>query len=139
MPILGDNSKQTLEINQERVRWIKVMFSRSGAMTYIKFCPLEVPPTTPEATATTIKGTTTAGGGEETTSAGEPTSAPVNTPNGEVTVVPTQSEPTGAPVDTPTGGVTTAPSQSASTPLPPVDSPGGENSVSNYAVANCTA
>jgi hypothetical protein len=71
VPILGDNSKQTLEINQERVRWIKVMFSRSGAVTYIKFCPLEVPPTTPEATATTIEATTTAGGGEETTSAGD--------------------------------------------------------------------
>ncbi len=47
VPILGDNSFQILEINQERVRWIKVMFSRSGAVTFVKFCPLVVTPPAP--------------------------------------------------------------------------------------------
>jgi hypothetical protein len=41
VPLLGNNSKQVLDINQERVRWIKVMFGRSGAVTHIKFCPKE--------------------------------------------------------------------------------------------------
>jgi hypothetical protein len=39
VPILGDNSFQVVKIDTERVRWIKVMMEKSGAVTYIKFCP----------------------------------------------------------------------------------------------------
>jgi len=41
VPLLGDNSKQVVPINQDRVRWIKVMLARSGAVTHVKFCPPE--------------------------------------------------------------------------------------------------
>jgi len=39
VPLLGDNSAQTIDIKQDNVRWIKVMLSRSGAVSFIKFCP----------------------------------------------------------------------------------------------------
>jgi hypothetical protein len=39
VPLLGDNSYQVLEIDEENVKWIKVMFKRSGAVTSITFCP----------------------------------------------------------------------------------------------------
>ena len=46
--LLGDNSKQTLEINIENVKEIKVTLGGSGAVTFIDFCydpDLVVPPT----------------------------------------------------------------------------------------------
>ena len=86
VPLLDDNSKQTLQINQARVRWIKVMFSRSGAVTYIKFCPLENPPPTPPAATPTIGGGPPSGGNEPTPEGGEPTPSgggePAPTPEG---------------------------------------------------------
>ena len=39
VPLLGDNSFQTLIIDQANVKWIKVMLARSGAVTFITFCP----------------------------------------------------------------------------------------------------
>jgi hypothetical protein len=39
VPRLGDNSFQVFKINQAAVRSIKVIMTRSGAVTYIKFCP----------------------------------------------------------------------------------------------------
>jgi hypothetical protein len=39
VPLLGDNSYQVLEIDQENVKWIKLMLTRSGAMTSVTFCP----------------------------------------------------------------------------------------------------
>jgi hypothetical protein len=39
VPDLGDNSFQVVKIDQANVRWIKVMMTRSGAVTYVKFCP----------------------------------------------------------------------------------------------------
>ena len=38
LPLAGDNGKQTLTIDTENVREIKVTFSRSGAVTHISFC-----------------------------------------------------------------------------------------------------
>lgn len=37
VPIRGDNSVQTVGINQANVKWIEVMFERSGAITFISF------------------------------------------------------------------------------------------------------
>jgi hypothetical protein len=39
VPLLGDNSYQVLEIDEGNVKWIKVVFERSGAITSITFCP----------------------------------------------------------------------------------------------------
>jgi len=39
VPLLGDNSAQTIEIDQEGVKWIKIMLERSGAVSDITFCP----------------------------------------------------------------------------------------------------
>jgi hypothetical protein len=39
VPLLGDNSAQTVRIDQINVKWIKVIFARSGAVTSITFCP----------------------------------------------------------------------------------------------------
>ena len=39
VPVLGDNSYQVLEIDQDNVKWIKVMLTRSGAVTSVTFCP----------------------------------------------------------------------------------------------------
>jgi hypothetical protein len=39
VPPLGDNSYQVLEIVEGNVKWIKVVFERSGAITSITFCP----------------------------------------------------------------------------------------------------
>lgn len=38
VPILGDNSFQVVEIDQENVKWLKVDLTRSGAVTFISFC-----------------------------------------------------------------------------------------------------
>jgi hypothetical protein len=38
VPILGDNSFQVVEIDQANVKWLKVVFTRSGAVTSISFC-----------------------------------------------------------------------------------------------------
>jgi len=37
--LLGENSLQTVQINQSNVRRIKVMMENSGAVTFIRFCP----------------------------------------------------------------------------------------------------
>ena len=50
VPLKGDNSNQTLVIDQENLKWIKVMFSRSGSVTNVKFCPLPPTPTAPAPT-----------------------------------------------------------------------------------------
>jgi hypothetical protein len=39
VPNLGNNSFQVVKIDQASVRWIKVIMTRSGAVTYVKFCP----------------------------------------------------------------------------------------------------
>ena len=45
IPQLGDNSKQTLEIGIENVIQIKLTLERSGAVTFLSFCPgTETPP-----------------------------------------------------------------------------------------------
>ena len=46
LPLLGDNSKQTLDINLPNVKEIMVSFTRSGAITFIDFCydPDTTPP-----------------------------------------------------------------------------------------------
>lgn len=41
VPRYGDNSVQTLEIDEPNVRWIDLMMKRSGAITHITFCPAE--------------------------------------------------------------------------------------------------
>lgn len=38
LPMLGDNSYQVVEIDQENVKWLKLNFDRSGAVTFIRFC-----------------------------------------------------------------------------------------------------
>jgi len=38
VPLLGDNSFQVVEIDQDNVKWLKVDMTRSGAVTYIVFC-----------------------------------------------------------------------------------------------------
>lgn len=38
LPIYGENSKQTLEINIENVKQVMVTFEQSGAVTHISFC-----------------------------------------------------------------------------------------------------
>lgn len=37
VPIRGDNSVQTVSINRASVKWIEVMFKRSGAISFITF------------------------------------------------------------------------------------------------------
>ena len=44
VPLLGDNSVQTVTIDTENVRWIKIMCERSGAVTFITFCPKDTYP-----------------------------------------------------------------------------------------------
>jgi len=39
VPELGDNSKQTVDIKQKDVVWLKLNFTRSGGVSFIKFCP----------------------------------------------------------------------------------------------------
>ena len=89
LPLLGDNAKQSLEINLEFVSQILVKFSRSGAVTSIDFCydPDNIgtaPPNAPTPAAVTAP----------------PTSFPTTPP----TASPTAS-PTAAPTPTPTGKV----------------------------------
>ena len=51
LPLLGDNSVQTLEINLEDVKQIKLTLRRSGAVSSISYCyPVEG--TAPRATPT---------------------------------------------------------------------------------------
>lgn len=38
IPMLGDNSFQVVEIDQDNVKWLKLVLDRSGAVTYISFC-----------------------------------------------------------------------------------------------------
>lgn len=129
VPLLGDNSKQTLEINQDSVKWIKVMFSRSGAVTHVKFCPKEeTPEPTPEPTSSVTQplppGTPT----EAPIATGPPASAPTPDATGSPsmadtnmdTVAPTD-DPTGPPVDAPTPDAT--PTEPAEPTTPPVDTP----------------
>ena len=107
VPTLGDNSYQTVEINQERVRWIKVMFSRSGAVTFVQFCPLLVTPPapTPIDLGPPSNGEPTPEGGTET---GTPTATPtVGGGGGEPTPEGGGGEPTpegGGGEPTPEGG-----------------------------------
>ena len=97
VPVLGDNSYQTLEINQERVRWIKVMFSRSGAVTFVTFCPLLVTPPAP----TPIDMGPPSGTGSET-----PSASPSESPSESPTVGGGGGQPTpeGGGEPTPEGG-----------------------------------
>jgi hypothetical protein len=44
MPLKGDNSYQTISINKWNVKQLKVDFARSGAVTFISFCPAPTPP-----------------------------------------------------------------------------------------------
>lgn len=44
VPLLGDNSVQTIQINKANVKWIRVMMTRSGAVTFVKFCPKDIAP-----------------------------------------------------------------------------------------------
>lgn len=39
VPLLGDNSYQTVTIDEDNVKWIKVMLVRSGGVTHVTFCP----------------------------------------------------------------------------------------------------
>ena len=73
MPLLGDNSYQTVIIDQANVKWIKVMFARSGAVTSITFCPDQPSP------APTPISTGPPSGGKPTPSGVEPTLPPSET------------------------------------------------------------
>ena len=42
LPVYGDNSKQTLEINIKNVKQVTVTFAQSGAVTHINFCRRDV-------------------------------------------------------------------------------------------------
>jgi hypothetical protein len=98
VPIVGDNPFQILEINQERVCWIKVMFSRSRAVTFVKFCPFVVTPPAPTPIDQGLPtAPTPAGGGEVST----PEGGEVPTPKGGGEV-PTPEG--GGEVPTPEGG-----------------------------------
>ena len=44
VPLLGDNSKQTLDIRIENVTQIKLSLDPSGAVTFLSFCPAATPP-----------------------------------------------------------------------------------------------
>ena len=41
LPLHGDNSVQTVEINEDHVKWIKLMLSRSGGLYEVTFCARE--------------------------------------------------------------------------------------------------
>ena len=53
LPLLGDNSKQTLEINLENVQQIRVEMAASGAVTFFSFCYVEGVQTGPPAAVPT--------------------------------------------------------------------------------------
>jgi hypothetical protein len=38
VPLMGDNSVQTISIDKSNVRQVRVDFTRSGAVTFISFC-----------------------------------------------------------------------------------------------------
>ena len=101
VPLLGDNSKQTLEINIANVKQIKVTFSGSGAVTFIDFCynPETTPP--PFNTRSPTSAPTVSPTSAPTES---PTPAPTPKPTPSPTPKPTRS-PTASPTATPTGKV----------------------------------
>ena len=90
LPLLGDNSKQALEINLENVRQILVKFARSGAVASIDFCydPNDIP-TAPPAAPTPAAVTPTPS--PTTSPTGTPTRGPTSSPTGTPTVLPTAS------------------------------------------------
>lgn len=91
LPLLGDNAKQTLDINLPNVKEIIVSFSRSGAIVSLDFCYDDG--TTPPPT------TTRAPTGAPTVS---PTKAPTGTPTVSPTGAPTRVPVTGTPTKLPT-------------------------------------
>ena len=116
LPLLGDNSKQTLEINIQNVKQVKVTFTSSGAVTDISFCynPVEAPtaqPGTPTGSPTALPQSPTASPTKDPTTAPtkspttSPTASPTRSPTASLTASPTKS-PTAAPTPKPTGTVT---------------------------------
>lgn len=121
LPLLGDNSKQTLEIYLEHVTEIRVVMSKSGAVTFVSFCyfeeiqtgppaigpPAAVPTSLPTAVPTPLPsaGPTTS----RTTAA--PTSSPTANPSPSPTVAPS-ANPTRDPTASPTMTLTASPSAS---------------------------
>ena len=107
LQLLGNNSKEVLEINLENVRQILVTFSRSGAVASIDFCynPNDIP-TAPPAAPTPAAVTPTPS--PTTSPTGTPTRGPTSSPTGKPTSTPTKSptsSPTASPTATPTGKV----------------------------------
>ena len=47
VPLLGDNSVQTISINKSNVKQVRVDFTRSGAVTFISFCSTSPPTVMP--------------------------------------------------------------------------------------------
>lgn len=130
VPILGDNSYQTFEINKGSVRWIKVMFSKSGALTHCKFCPLEPkePTASPVEEPTNSPPTTDASSPSPSASPSEsPSESPTEsgdepTPDvSEPTETPPVDEPTTSPVEEPTKGSEPTPDVSEPTETPPTE------------------
>ena len=125
VPLLGDNSYQTVIIDQANVKWIKVMFARSGAVTSITFCPDQPSPaptpigTGPEPTPSEPAPTT--GTEPEPT----PGTEPEPTPGTEPEPTPgTEPEPTPGTEPAPTPG--TEPEPTPSAPVPTPEGGGGE-------------
>ena len=81
LPQLGDNSKQTLEINIENVMRVTVKFESSGAVASISFCsnPVVPPTIAPAPTPSGGNGPTPA-----TPTGGPPVSSPTNGPPSDI-------------------------------------------------------
>lgn len=81
--LLGNNSVQSVKINTSNVRRIEVKMRRSGAVTFVEFCPKSADPTPSPTTPSPTKA---------------PTVSSTNKPSGSSTMAPTLM-PTQAPTD----------------------------------------
>ena len=128
---LGNNSKQTLEINIKDVKQIKVTFPGSGAVAFIDFCydPDTTPPpfnTRPPTTSPTASPTELPTASPTESPTASPTKSPTPSPTSSPTSLPTSSPtapPTASPTTSPTASPTSAPTVSPT--ASPTESPTG--------------
>ena len=118
VPLMGDNSKQTVPINLENVKQLKLNLSRGGGVIFISFChtPVISEPTSAVTTAPTLEPTTAPITPPVEAPTPKPTPATTATPTPKPTPVPTTppvADPTPKPTPEPTPSPTPKP-----TPVP---------------------
>ena len=118
VPLMGDNSKQTVPINLENVKQLKLNLSRGGGVIFISFChtPVISEPTSAVTTAPTLEPTPAPTTPPVEAPTPKPTPATTATPTPKPTPVPTippVADPTPKPTPEPTPSPTPKP-----TPVP---------------------